>query len=88
MLAAIEKGFDVIGFSGHGYIPDCTYCMSKEGTEQYVREINRLKAAYREKIKVLCGIEADIRTEFRREKFDYASRRAAITAPWSRSIPY
>ncbi len=71
VLAAIEKGFDVIGFSGHGYIPDCTYCMSKEGTEQYVREINRLKAAYREKIKVLCGIEADIRTEFRREKFDY-----------------
>ena len=33
---AIEKGFDVIGFSGHGYVKDSSYAMTRENTEKYI----------------------------------------------------
>ncbi len=68
---AIEKGFDVIGFSGHGYVSGSTYAMTQENTEKYIREVNRLKAVYADKIKVLLGLEADILTEFDKDRFDY-----------------
>ena len=68
---AIEKGFDIIGFSGHGYVEGSTYAMTRENTEKYIKEVNRLKAVYKDKIKVLCGLEADIMSKFDRSRFDY-----------------
>ena len=60
VLSAIEKGMETVGFSGHSYtFFDESYCMSKEGTKAYRAEIDRLKAKYADKIKVLCGIEQD-----------------------------
>ena len=44
-LAAIEKGFCAIGFSGHGYTDyDLRYCM--KNTDGYIAEIKNLKEKY------------------------------------------
>ncbi len=58
--AAIEMGFDAIGFSGHAYTDfDDSYCMSLENTANYVRDITELKEEYKDKINVYCGLEMD-----------------------------
>ena len=42
ILAAIEKGFDVFGFSGHSYLDfDHSWCMSKENTLKYIEEVKK-----------------------------------------------
>ena len=44
---AIDKGLKTLGFSGHSYTPmDTRYCMSIEGTREYIKEINILKEKY------------------------------------------
>ena len=58
--AALIKGIDEIGFSGHSYVEfDPDYSMSPEQTARYFSEINMLKEEYSNKIKILCGIEQD-----------------------------
>ncbi len=70
VLAAVEKGFKSIGFSGHGYTPhDLSYCV--KDMEQYIKEITRLKEKYADKITIYCGIEEDASYPVDREKFDY-----------------
>jgi histidinol-phosphatase (PHP family) len=70
VLAAIEKGFSAIGFSGHGYTEfDLRYCM--KDTAGYVREIRRLQEKYKNKIQVYLGIEEDAFHPADRSQFDY-----------------
>ena len=72
--AAIEKGFDSIGFSGHSYMSFAPYfSMSLEGTEEYKKEITRLKGAYKDKIKIFLGLEAEMHSfpELDTEGYDY-----------------
>lgn len=70
--AAIEKGFECIGFSVHSYVPfDEDYCIAKEKISDYISEINHLKKSYRDKIKILCGVEQDYYSEMPTESFDY-----------------
>ena len=70
VLASIEKGFDSVGFSGHGYTPfDLRYCM--KDTDSYILEINRLKEKYKSKIQVYLGIEEDAFSPSDRGRFDY-----------------
>ena len=58
VLAAIEKGFSAIGFSGHGYTPfDTSYCMND--TAGYVAEVKHLKEKYKNAIQVYLGVEED-----------------------------
>ena len=57
VLAAINLGFDTIGFSGHSKLSDCDWCISDE--KKYFDEIQRLKSEYAGKINILCGIEQD-----------------------------
>ena len=58
VLYAIDRHFDAIGFSSHGYTPyDLRYCMKDD--QGYIAEIKRLKEKYRDKIKVYLGIEED-----------------------------
>lgn len=59
VLAAIEKGFDTIGFSGHSPLADEYWCMSEENLATYKTEIARLKEKYKDKIEILLGIEQD-----------------------------
>ena len=57
---AIERGFDSIGFSGHGHtIYDESYCMGREETKTYRNEILSLQQKYADSIRVFLGIEQD-----------------------------
>ena len=71
VLSAIEKGFDALGVSGHGYTQfDLRYCM--KDTEGYRKEINRLKAKYQDKIQLYLGVEEDaFQPVVDRSQFDY-----------------
>ena len=57
--AAIGLGMDIIGFSGHSFIKNSSYSMTREGTKDYLREVNALKKELGEKITILCGLEKD-----------------------------
>lgn len=63
VVAAIEKGFSELGFSSHSD-------MVKD-LAAYKAEIRRLAEKYRGRIRILCGIEAEYDTGFRRGDLDY-----------------
>ena len=70
VLAALEKGFSSIGFSGHAYTPfDLRYCM--KNTDGYIQEIKRLKEKYGKDIRIYLGIEEDSFALIDRNAFDY-----------------
>ena len=70
VLAAINKGFVSIGFSGHGYTAfELTSCMKDE--EGYIREINRLKEIYKKDIEIYLGTEEDSFSLIDRRKYEY-----------------
>ena len=71
VLAALEKDFSAIGFSGHGYTAhDLRYCM--QNTEGYISEIKRLKEKYKKDIQIYLGIEEDASEPVEsREEYDY-----------------
>ena len=71
VLAAIEKGFGGIGFSGHCYMPYTSYSMTLASTAAYRQEIGRLKEKYGHLIDVFCGLEFDICCPERPEGYDY-----------------
>lgn len=72
VLSAIEKGLSVVGISGHSFTPhDPSYCMSREGTLQYIREITALKEKYADRITVLLGIERDYYADTDMTPYDY-----------------
>lgn len=58
--AAIEKQFDIIGFSGHSMFPFAsTWHIAPREHELYCTEIRRLAKQYEGKIEIYCGFEAD-----------------------------
>ena len=60
VLSAIAHGCDAIGFSGHSFTRvDSDYCMPLDKTEEYRAEVVRIAEKYKDKIKVLLGIEQD-----------------------------
>ena len=70
VLAAIQKGMECLGFSAHSYtFFDESYCMKK--AEEYRHEIARLKEKYKDKIKILCGVEQDFYSEEPTDGYDY-----------------
>ena len=73
VLAAIKRGMRAIGFSGHSYTHfDDSWCMSEEGTCNYLSTINELKKKYASEIQIYCGIEADYHASINKAEFDYA----------------
>ena len=40
---AIAKKFDILGFSGHGWLPIDSASMSVENTRKYIAEVNAMK---------------------------------------------
>ena len=70
--AALEKGMDAIGFSGHSHTAfDESWCMSPAGTEAYRAEIARLKARYAGKIRIFCGVEQGLYSDAPAAAYDY-----------------
>ncbi len=69
---AIELGFSSIGLSGHGYTPfSLRYCMTAEKTEEYIKEVNKLKEEYKGVIDVFLGIEYDLMSVGSLAPYDY-----------------
>ena len=69
---AIERGFDIIGFSAHAYTPtNSQWCLKKEREDAYAKEIIRLKEEYKDKIKILLGLELDYYSEVDTSQCDY-----------------
>ena len=71
VLAAIDKGFTTLGFSGHSPLGNEYWCMTEKNLEIYKEEISRLKDKYKDRIEILCGIEQDYYSETSTESFDY-----------------
>ena len=72
VLSAIEKGLQTFGISDHSYMSfDDSYCLKKETVEEYIKEIERLKTKYSDKLKILCGIEQDLYSGMPEYGFDY-----------------
>lgn len=72
ILAAYEKGFQSIGFSGHSYMYYApTHSMSLEGTEEYKKKISSLKKKYEDKLDIFCGLEVDMFSEVDLSGYDY-----------------
>lgn len=70
--AALDKGLDAVGFSGHSHTAfDESWCMSEEGTAAYRAEIARLKARYAGRIAVCCGVEQDMCSDAPTAGYDY-----------------
>lgn len=69
---AIELGFSKLGFSGHSYTEfDLEPCMTREGTEEYKKEITALKEKYKDKIEIFLGIEYDYHSIEPFDCYDY-----------------
>ena len=70
--AAIEKGFDSIGFSGHSYMDIyAQFSMNDEKAAEYKAEIRRLQQVYGDQIRIYCGLEKDNYTNVSTEGYDY-----------------
>ena len=72
VLSAIEKGLDTIGILTHSYVEfdkDCSIAEDRQA--EFIAEVNRLKEKYKEKIKVLCGVEVDYYATSVAEGYDY-----------------
>lgn len=68
--AAIEAGFDALGFSGHGYTAyDERSCMID--TDGYIAEVRRLQKEYFDTIQIYLGVEEDSYSILDRSRFDY-----------------
>ena len=72
--AAIEKGFDAIGFSSHALLPDSDpWTLQPDTVAAYVADIRNVAEKYKDRIRVLCGIEADfISGQVRSDRSVYA----------------
>ncbi len=59
--AAVEKGFAALGFSSHAMLPedDTDWVLTPEKAPRYAAEIRALAEEYRDRIRILCGVEAD-----------------------------
>ncbi len=57
---ACELGLKTLGMSGHAAMAtDMSYCMTKEGSIAYAKELLELKAEFAPKLEILLGIEWD-----------------------------
>ena len=60
ILSAIGGGFGVLGFSAHSTYPEDDACtVPKAKLPGYFAEVRALAAKYADRIRVLCGVEAD-----------------------------
>ncbi len=73
VLAAIDAGMDVLGFSEHSFHANPTVfgMQSPERQQEYKQEIYRLKNIYADRIKILCGIEQDSHSGIPTDVYDY-----------------
>ncbi len=70
--SAAARGLDCLGFSGHSYTSfDESYCMSKNGMEEYRVRVASLREQYRDRMNILCGVEQDFYSDEDTDWCDY-----------------
>ena len=70
--AAIKKGCDSFGFSGHSYAPfDAKHCMSIENTGRYIMEVKNLQKKYSGEIELFTGVEQEYHGDKAQGDFDF-----------------
>ncbi len=70
--AALALGCPALGFSGHAYTAfDTSYCMSREGTAAYRREVRALQREYAGRLEIRLGVEQDYFSGESTEEYDY-----------------
>lgn len=68
--AAIAKGFDAIGFSGHGFTEfDQRYCMKDPAG--FIRAVKQAQKTYADRIQIYLGSEEDIFRPVPRGEYQY-----------------
>lgn len=68
---AIRLGLNAIGFSAHSASYYSNYPLPKNGTENYIKEVNRLKGVYGDQIDIFLGFEYDMYCGIDTSPFDY-----------------
>ncbi|MBO5556674.1 MAG: histidinol-phosphatase [Oscillospiraceae bacterium] len=71
VLEAIRLGCPELGFSGHSYVDFDDCCMTREGTEGYIREIHALREKYQDRIRIRLGIEQDFYSSMPTAPYEY-----------------
>lgn len=73
VLAAIEKGFNSLGFSEHTYLKYSAFPrqLTAERAELYKKEIQALKEKYAGIIDIFCGLEYDFYSDVDTDGYDY-----------------
>ncbi|MEG2770481.1 MAG: histidinol-phosphatase [Oscillospiraceae bacterium] len=71
VVAAIEKGFNSLGFSAHSKSNFDPNGIGGRKLIRYIRELARLKEKYKDKIEIFTGLEQDFCTPNPTEKLDY-----------------
>lgn len=66
---------------------DESYCMSYQGTKDYISEINRLKRVYANKIKIYLGVEKDFFSNYDATPFEYVIESVHYVKKSNRYIP-
>ena len=71
---ALELGFTSLGFSSHANTRFSDSCEMRERVDAYIREINRIKSEYADRLKIYLGTELDYYSEGLMPEgvFDYA----------------
>ncbi|MFH1506521.1 MAG: histidinol-phosphatase [archaeon] len=60
VLKAIDRGFEIIGFSEHApFLFDSEHRLTKEEIRRYLDDVVELKIKYSNQIKILSGLEVD-----------------------------
>ena len=56
VLSAIEKNMAALGFSDHSFTAcDPSYCMQLEQYDAYLATVDRMKAAYSDRLRIFSG---------------------------------
>ena len=72
VIAALEKGCDSFGLSGHSHASfDSKHSMSSDNTLKYISEINELKEKYAGRIELFLGVEQEYYSETEPEGYDF-----------------
>lgn len=69
---AQERGFTILGFSGHGYYAKDDSSMTPEKTKQYIQDVRQAQQQAPNGLKIYLGIEEDSMSPIENvEDFDY-----------------